>query len=231
MNLWRVCTALQISLQDILYLCHKPCREDRDGCFLYWADGLMVIISLVFPPFSILSTILSFNFLQLSYSSGRRQPSAVNHTMLWIKCCSTDLQPCKHTHTQMMAADKSQSLVETKTSQWAKHIWRIWKCNHPGESQRAYIQAKTHASKTNKENQCFDIWHSKQVEIKWNRFKITIIIHGSQKNPKETVKTSWEHFKKLPKRKVTTLIVAYDNARCSVNLRDNAKIKPEIAAR
>lgn len=135
MNLGRVCTALQISLGDILYLCHIPSREkDADGCSLYWADGLMVITSLVFPPFSILSTICSVNFLRLSHSSGRRQPSAMNHTMLWIKCNNTDLQPCKHGHTQMMAADKSQSLAETKTSLRAKHVWRIWKCTYLRES-------------------------------------------------------------------------------------------------
>lgn len=157
MNLWRVYTAQQISLRDILYLCHKPCIEDRDGCFLYWADGLMVITSLGFPPISILSTIFSFNFPQLSYSSGKQQPPALNHMMLWIKCNNTDSQPCKHTHTQTMAADKSQSLAETKTFQWAKHVWRIWKCNHPGESRRAYTQAKRHGSKTNGENLIF--WH------------------------------------------------------------------------
>lgn len=144
MNLQRVCTALQISLGDILYLCHTPSRErDADGCSLYWEDVLMVITSLVFfLPFSILSTILSFNCLRLSYSSGRRQPSAMNHTMLWIKCNNTDLQPCKHRHTQMMAADESQSLAETKTSLRAKHVWLVWKCTHPRESYEAYTQDK-----------------------------------------------------------------------------------------
>lgn len=109
------CAALQISLGDILYLCHIPSREkDADGCSFYWADGLIVITSRFFfflffffllLPFSLLSSILSFNFLRLSHS-GRRQSSAMNHTMLWIKCNNTDLQPCKHRHTQMMATDK-----------------------------------------------------------------------------------------------------------------------------
>lgn len=87
MNLLRVHTAPRISLGDILYLCHTPSRgKDADGCSLYWEDGLMVITSLVFPPFAITSAALSFNFVRLSESSGRRKPSAMNHTMHWIKC-------------------------------------------------------------------------------------------------------------------------------------------------
>lgn len=64
-NLRRLCTARQISPGDILYLCHKLSREDGDGCSLHCAHGLMVIMCLIFPPSSILSSILSFKFLHV----------------------------------------------------------------------------------------------------------------------------------------------------------------------
>lgn len=150
MNLWRVCTAQQISLQDILYPCHKPCREDRDGCFLYWADGLMVIIL----PFS----VLTFFSCHTPVEDGSH--------LLWITRCS-----------ESNVAAETCSRESTRIRKWWQqtHHGRRQKQRHPSElnifdayehvtiqekSQRAYIQAKTHASKTNKENQCFDIWHS-----------------------------------------------------------------------
>lgn len=64
---------------------------------------------------SILFTTLSMNFLHLSHSSGSRQPSATNHTTPRIKFNNTDSQPCKHRQTRMTAADKSQSLAQTKS--------------------------------------------------------------------------------------------------------------------
>lgn len=32
----------------------------------------------------------------------------MNHTMLWSKCSNTDLQPCKHRHTQMKQTNRSR---------------------------------------------------------------------------------------------------------------------------
>lgn len=67
MNLLGVCVAPQISLGDILYLCHIPSgKKDADGWSLCSADGLMVITSLLFLPVPICSTTLGFNFLRLS---------------------------------------------------------------------------------------------------------------------------------------------------------------------
>lgn len=116
MNLWRVCTAPQISLGDILYLCHIPCRaKDSDGCSFYWADGLMVISSLVFPPISILSTALSFNFLQLALEEGSH--------LLWI-IPSSDWNVITQTC----------SRVNTGIRKWSRQITVRWqKQRHPLE--------------------------------------------------------------------------------------------------
>lgn len=97
MNLRRVCSAPQISLGDISYLCHTPSRErDAGGCSLYWEDVLMVITSLVFPPFSILSTILSLTFF------GCHIPQEEGSHLLWIIPCSESnvtTQTCSRVNT------------------------------------------------------------------------------------------------------------------------------------
>lgn len=164
------CTALQISLGDILYLCHIPSRgKDADGCSLYWADGLIVITSPFFfflplPPFSLLSSILSFNFLRLSHS-GRRQSSAMNHTMLWIKYNNTDLQP---------NTGIRKWWQQTNSSRWQKQrhsrelsVFDAYKNVHiQGESDEANTWARKKELKQTEEIKYFDIEHENNMNKK-----------------------------------------------------------------
>lgn len=102
MNLWRVCTTPQISLGDILYLCHIPSGK-KAALLSGWFDGNHI------PGFSL--PLLSCLPLSVLTFFGCHSPLEEGSHLLWIIPCSepnVTTQTCSH--------------VNTGTRKWSRQI-------------------------------------------------------------------------------------------------------------
>lgn len=145
MNLQKVCTSLQISLGDVLYLCHIPSREkDADGCFLHWAGGLMVITSLVFffPfPACLPFSVLTFFSCQTPLEEGSH--------LLQITSCSESnvtMHTCGHVNTGKWRRKTNHNCRETQ--RYPKEL-NVFEKAHIYIKKRKIKMIKKHQSKTN----------------------------------------------------------------------------------